>query len=117
MVKRIRERSVETRGNFERLAGGRKEKDGRRVFGKKLHRPGIGPGPPPWQGEILPLDQRCSRLGGAPVCTQCQSKLDLEERQALLRDWDAGRNPTGGPGGRANVSLRVANMLRFLDAI
>ena len=26
---------------------------------KKLHRPGIGPGPPPWQGEILPLDQRC----------------------------------------------------------
>ena len=26
---------------------------------KKMHRPGIGPGPPPWQGEILPLDQRC----------------------------------------------------------
>ena len=24
-----------------------------------MHRPGIGPGPPPWQGEILPLDQRC----------------------------------------------------------
>ena len=26
---------------------------------KGLHRPGIEPGPPPWQGEILPLDQRC----------------------------------------------------------
>ena len=33
--------------------------------GKKLHRPGIGPGPPPWQGEILPLDQRCSRSSPA----------------------------------------------------
>ena len=29
---------------------------------KKMHRPGIGPGPPPWQGEILPLDQRCLYL-------------------------------------------------------
>ena len=26
---------------------------------KVMHRPGIEPGPPPWQGEILPLDQRC----------------------------------------------------------
>ena len=24
-----------------------------------MHRPGIGPGPPAWQAEILPLDQRC----------------------------------------------------------
>ena len=24
-----------------------------------MHCPGIGPGPPPWQGEILPLDQQC----------------------------------------------------------
>ena len=27
-----------------------------------MHRPGIGPGPPPWQGEILPLDQRFSLI-------------------------------------------------------
>ena len=26
---------------------------------RKMHRPGIGPGPPAWQAEILPLDQRC----------------------------------------------------------
>ncbi len=27
-----------------------------------LHRPGIEPGSRPWQGRILPLDQRCERL-------------------------------------------------------
>ena len=27
---------------------------------KKLHRPGIEPGPPAWQARILPLNQRCS---------------------------------------------------------
>ena len=27
-----------------------------------LHRPGIEPGSRPWQGRILPLDQRCQRL-------------------------------------------------------
>merc|ERR1712081_60701 len=26
---------------------------------KKLHRPGIEPGPPAWQASILPLNQRC----------------------------------------------------------
>ena len=29
---------------------------------KGLHRPGIEPGSVPWQGTILPLDHRCSRL-------------------------------------------------------
>ena len=42
---------------------------------KGLHRPGIEPGPPPWQGEILPLDQRCSRseraIGG---CNERESE-------------------------------------------
>ena len=27
-----------------------------------MHRPGIEPGPPAWQAEILPLDQRCLHL-------------------------------------------------------
>ena len=31
-------------------------------FVDKLHRPGIEPGSRPWQGRILPLDQRCQRL-------------------------------------------------------
>ena len=26
---------------------------------KRLHRPGIKPGPPAWQASILPLNQRC----------------------------------------------------------
>ena len=30
-------------------------------FVDKLHRPGIEPGSRPWQGRILPLDQRCQR--------------------------------------------------------
>ena len=29
------------------------------VGAKKLHRPGIEPGPPAWQASILPLNQRC----------------------------------------------------------
>jgi hypothetical protein len=33
-----------------------------RVFVDFLHRPGIEPGSRPWQGRILPLDQRCQRL-------------------------------------------------------
>ncbi len=24
-----------------------------------MHLPGVEPGPPPWQGEILPLDYKC----------------------------------------------------------
>ena len=36
-----------------------KEKDDLYNKQKSMHRPGIEPGPPPWQGEILPLDQRC----------------------------------------------------------
>jgi hypothetical protein len=31
-------------------------------FVVSLHRPGIEPGSRPWQGRILPLDQRCQRL-------------------------------------------------------
>ena len=27
-----------------------------------MHRPGIGPGPPAWQAEILLLDKRCLHL-------------------------------------------------------
>ena len=37
----------------------KKKKDGSFVL---LHRPGIEPGSRPWQGRILPLDQRCLRL-------------------------------------------------------
>jgi hypothetical protein len=29
---------------------------------KKLHRPGIEPGPPAWQASILPLNHRCFNL-------------------------------------------------------
>ena len=29
------------------------------IKAKKLHRPGIEPGPPAWQASILPLNQRC----------------------------------------------------------
>ena len=29
---------------------------------KRLHRPGIEPGPPAWQARILPLNQRCSHI-------------------------------------------------------
>ena len=37
----------------------KKKKDGSFVL---LHRPGIEPGSRPWQGRILPLDQRCQGL-------------------------------------------------------
>ena len=29
---------------------------------KKMHRPGIEPGPPAWQASILPLNQRCFHI-------------------------------------------------------
>lgn len=29
-----------------------------------MHRPGIGPGPPPWQGEILPELLKLNFFGG-----------------------------------------------------
>lgn len=33
-------------------------------YTKRLHRPGIEPGPPAWQASILPLNQRCSVENG-----------------------------------------------------
>lgn len=33
-------------------------------YTKRLHRPGIEPGPPAWQASILPLNQRCSDNDG-----------------------------------------------------
>jgi hypothetical protein len=29
---------------------------------RRLHRPGIEPGPPAWQASILPLNQRCCHV-------------------------------------------------------
>ena len=36
-----------------------------------IHRPGIEPGSLPWQGSILPLDQRCAKLR----CFDCSNFL------------------------------------------
>ena len=45
---------------------------------KKLHRPGIEPGPPAWQASILPLNQRCFFVKKA---------LNFRDYKTQFPDW------------------------------
>ena len=45
---------------------------------KRLHRPGIEPGPPAWQASILPLNQRCLH--------NVSNKAGLKSKMSFLVD-------------------------------
>ena len=53
---------------------------------KKMHRPGIEPGPPAWQASILPLNQRCWHVHqGSFNSLLISIKSNLWEKKVLFR--------------------------------
>ena len=51
---------------------------------KRLHRPGIEPGPPAWQASILPLNQRCPCLTRERSCFHSVSPWKCQNEMRIL---------------------------------
>ena len=61
--------SIEDKSSFQNIRGPTshkftsfkaKQKTKKKERGKRVHWPGIEPGPPAWQARILPLNHQCS---------------------------------------------------------
>ena len=71
----------------------------------RIHRPGIEPGSLPWQGSILPLDQRCGSCDALSVRCEhrapygfCQGETRQSPKLSLSRlpvRWERGKEKVG----------------------